>query len=177
MLPCWNNIIPGHTSISDAKQIMESSQTVTVVTYFDYLQEVDFIMSFAPLNIHSVYGSISADDGIVSVIWTSGKTGITIDDVIAQNGIPEYVISTPFGGGGNTLVILYSDQGIATMLPKQVKEVSRFTKIGALVLFDTQKFLLSDNNLPIGELEGKNLQELIYQWKGYGEINDLYPPK
>jgi hypothetical protein len=55
--------------------------------------------------------------------------------------------------------------------------VSRYTEVETLVLFDAEKFRLLDNNLPIGELKGKNLQELIYQWKGYGEIYELYPPK
>lgn len=177
LLPCWNNITPGDTTILEAKQIMASSQGKIEVVYFDYLQEVDFLISLDPLGMQEAHGTIASDAGKVSTIWISGKTQTTMKEVITQIGIPVHVISTRFGGGGITVVVLYPQHGVAFLLPKQTNEISERTEISALVIFDSRKFLLTDNNLPIGELEGKNIQELIYPWKGYGKINDLYPPK
>jgi hypothetical protein len=106
LLPCWNSITPGDTTINASRRIMADSQITTEVTYYDYLQEVDFEMSFDSLNMHKVNGRISSDNGIVSIIWIAGWTQVTLNDVIEQNGFPEYIISTKFGGGGNTLEVI-----------------------------------------------------------------------
>jgi len=177
LLPCWNNIIPGKTTIFEAKQIMTSSRSKFKVKYFDYLQEIDFIISLDPLGAQEVHGVIATDGGKVSTVWIGGKTGNTMKEVITEIDTPVFVISTRFGGGGITLAVLYPQKGVAVLLPKQSKGIFERTEISALLLFDSKKFSLDNNNLPIGELKGKNVQEIIYPWKGYGQINDLYPPK
>jgi hypothetical protein len=177
-LPCWNNITPGETTLLEAKGILESTPGMVEVNYFEYKQNVSFQMSLGELGVSKIYGDINGDP--VQDIWLAGKLNIDVNELFELLGSPNNISSTQFGGGGITFLGLYPSDGAAFKLLQREKEINQKTKISALWLFDPSEYehlIVNFQDFDIRIANGEDVFELMYPWKGYGNIYDLYPPK
>ena len=101
--PCWQNIAPGETSVSDAVDILESLGA-------DPLQAGIEGILFGTNGVPCC--QINSDDGeTVSAILLQLAPKMLLGDVIARLGEPTFVTGLPFSETEHALVLIYPESG------------------------------------------------------------------
>ena len=138
-LPCWNDITPGVTTTEEAKQILEKTAGIGAnnIDTYNTSPRIRFSLSLeTPCVNRKTLGRVESLDGNVIELQLMENLHIVIGDVVQRIGEPEYVISTPFIGGGNNFVVIYPDKGVAFYIPYDTEVVESGTQIISLILFD-----------------------------------------
>lgn len=179
-MPCWNNIIPGITPAEDAKQILENIKGIGVdnVRTYDDLRLIRFSLNLETPGINrETLGLVESLNGTVLDLRLMENLNLVFNDLSQQIGMPEYVISTPFIGGGNLFVLIYPSKGVSFDIWYDEEEIRSETKITSLTLFDVSNYdYLLDNGV-LSVYSAGEIKEIMYQWKGFGSIEELYPPR
>jgi len=179
-LPCWNGITPGVTTTEEAKQILENTEGIGAnnVDTYNTSSRIRFSLSLETPGINrKTVGLVESLGGKVIELQLAENLHIVFDDVVQRVGEPEYVISTPFIGGGNVFAAIYPNKGVAFYIPYDTEVVELGTQITSLILFDPTDF---DHWLDIASFtiaKAEETKKIMYPWKGYGSIEELYPPR
>jgi len=181
VLPCWQGITPGLTTISDALQALENSPLICKNSLqFDepssssgraFWNWKDSVASPG-----DDYPVLKWEGGIVIRITLFLGTNVSVEEIIAKFGVPEQVSASDLGlpeavEWGVTLY--YPSTGFAAQIislsgPDE-EELNPSDVITYIVLLAPS---------PIEEMIpslGRNIENTqIYDWKGYGNVVDLY---
>ncbi|NOH04084.1 MAG: hypothetical protein HND47_20000 [Chloroflexi bacterium] len=181
-LPCWNDITPGVTPPEEAKQILENTEGIGAanVESFYQLVEIHFSLFLEMPGLNpKIRGDIFSDGTKVTELWLVGNLNVTFDDIIQRIGEPEFVISMPFIGGGNTFVSVYPSKGVSFRISPELKIIAADTEISTLTLFAPTDYdrHLEGGTFTLGKLDASGTQKIMYPWEGYGNIEELYPPR
>lgn len=181
-LPCWNDIKPGFTTVEDAKAILENTKGIgkeNVKTLYESV-EIHFSVSLdSPGVDQETRGDVFSDGRTVRELWLVNNLGISLGDLSDEIGEPDYVISLPFTGGGNTIIIIYANSGVSIQLSYETETIDSKSEIITLMLFDPADYyrLVSEGKFSQGGYNAEETQEIMYPWKGYGGIEESYPPR
>jgi protein-disulfide isomerase len=101
--PCWQNITPGETTISDAHTIVEQLATANI------MQEGTNGFAFS-VGTETMCCQIASQDGVtVSMMFLQLTPNNTLGDVIEVHGEPTYVDGEPFNDSEYIMTLFYSD--------------------------------------------------------------------
>ena len=188
--PCWFGITPGITQKNDLVRLSKSNLTDNVsniVEDDDGWNIFDYILFLTLKSEDEV--EIYTIDGIVARISFANRKGISsISNMIDLFGEPEYVARSSIPGPGSSFLfpssayhewffVIYPKTGVVFGLDTYYfgKNIQPNTKITDLQYFDTGKFdlLLHKGSLVYSTEEYS--EDQFIGWKGYGEIDDIYP--
>ena len=193
-LPCWNNITPGQTNRDqlirivadleavDQKSVIKnssSSSTHDEVVFFNmYLNSrVSGVADFR--------GQASLLRGVVTTLILCGKLGMTIDEVTQIIGDPEYIITNGNLAGGRDVILLNPQKGIyywylTNLLPENMRqEITKSIEIYCLSMFDLNMYdqMLEAGEFSMGHYNKEETLTVMYQWIGYGNLDQNYPSR
>jgi hypothetical protein len=166
--------------MEEAKQILENTKGIGAnnVRVYDPSHRIRFSLFLETPGINrETLGLVESLGGKVAELRLMENLNLVFGDVVQRIGEPEYVISAPFIGGGNVFVALYPAKGVSFDIPYTSKEVGAETEIKTITLFDPADYerLLGNRVFSVYDVEGT--KEIMYPWKGYGNIKELYPPR
>ena len=89
-LPCWYNIVPGDTTITEAENILYKIDFVDVRSVDKKYQEESFRTTISWIAVHpyDIHGKVLGEEGIVKRLRIEGKFGISLDDIFDNYGPP-----------------------------------------------------------------------------------------
>jgi hypothetical protein len=182
---CWNNIVVGETSRQDFLKIISTLPNVdqaSITTSTTNGGLFDEVISF------QLYGNPGKKDSLVTIsartknqkivfMTFQGDLGSTFQNIFEAFREPDSVSCLwTFDGGINTHFI-NSVQGleITQYFSSEKSKVSADTQVRNLSLFDPDQYgTYLESDLLTGDYRGF----IMYPWKGYGKIEDLYwPPR
>lgn len=181
-LPCWNGITPGVTPVEDAVEILKSTEGVGAdnVNIFYQSVEITFYLFLETPGIDKkVRGEIFSDGKTVKELWLYNNLGVTFGDVFQEIGEPEYVISMPFIAGGDTINVIYANVGVSIEPSQDTEVIESKTEILTLRMFNPFDYeqLLENGSLSEGGYSTEETLKIMYPWKGYGNVEELYLPR
>jgi len=175
--PCWENIVPGRSTVSDVREaenrlpLIDTERTAWVYKQNQY----DTIFSWNFLDSDVKGGWIYFKNGVVELIYLSGGFNVALETVVEKYGFPEFVIVgnsfTPglfTYGYQNQVHLIYEEAGmIISLKPNVNADIKASTKIDRVMFFDpteieaiTQEWVSAGL---LGELKRWN-------WQGYGRF-------
>jgi hypothetical protein len=182
---CWNNIIVGETNKQEFLKIVSALPNVDQASITSYMTNgglFDEVISF------QFYRNPGQKDSLVTVsartknqkvvfMTFQGDLGATFQTIFDAFREPDSVSSLwDFDGGINTHFI-NSVQGmeITQYFDSEKSTVHADTEVMNLSLFDPSQYsTYLESDLLTGDYKGF----IMYPWKGYGKIEDLYwPPR
>ena len=184
-LPCWNNVIPGKTTKDETLRIVNALESVDKDTIRVFLKPTNIFDGEIQFNIGlnefvATGTEIYLDGDIVAALSFSRRLGVTVGALIDKLGSPENIISMLQVERGSFVTAVYSTQGVGFgFYTDRDGVIQSNTSIDYLILFDPQYYerLLSERLFTAGNgLTLDDIQSHMHSWKGYGEIDKLYPP-
>lgn len=182
---CWNNIIVGETNKQEFLKIVSALPNVNQGSITSYMTNgglFDEVISF------QFYRNLAQKDSLVTVsartknqkvvfMTFQGELGATFQTIFDAFREPDSVSSLwVFDGGINTHFI-NSVQGIEIIqyFDSEKSTIQADTEVMNLSLFDPNQYsTYLGSDLLTGDYKGV----IMYPWKGYGKIEDLYwPPR
>lgn len=179
-LPCWNNIIPGKTTEKDFMVIIEELPNV----------DQDSIVNVGkPWNTfdNRIYVSVGRNldletyvlDDLVVMMDFSGALSMSFGQFIERIGYPDNIITIGGHDGSISVIALYPEKGVgyASFVNDSDLDIQQSDDVYSLTIFDPQRFIdiLDAGMFSNGFYNASQTQEMMYPWKGYGSINELYP--
>ena len=186
-LPCWNNIIPGHTTekdaiqtISDLSNVHKESIRIANEPWNIFDNQIDFSFGDAD-NTADVYIS----DGEVKMLYMCGSLNTTIGEITAKIGEPEKIISGGSIAGGRDIILINPTIGVSYFyntreISKEVEfEIKPEIEVDCLDLFDPTFFteLMEGGMFSMGHYNTYETLKVMYSWDGYGNLDEKYPPR
>ncbi len=191
--PCWRNLEPGKTNSAEALKAIKGYSDI----------KLDNISISGPWNIFSNFidfnlvtdekVQVYMIDDVVSLIMVSNLKGINFRNCIAKLGDPKYAAISSSLGPGLPIIpasdanhiwfsAIYPSTGIVlshdtynVWLGENLK-LAKTTFISQASIYDPKKFtLLLQKGFLIPSDSNGNSQNNLVAWKGYGDINLLYP--
>jgi len=185
--PCWNGITPGTTTYSEASQILTKLAGIDSENVVDLNQPwkifnryIRFVLyKNSPLTTVQTDGEIYFIDNEVVALLLQRNIGKTFGEMIEIAGKPEMLISMPFNGGGPEFTAIITSSGVMFEFYANSKELRSDTKIDNVIFFDPMYYeeLLDIGLFSQGAYNANETKTIIYPWKGYGSIDELYPPR
>jgi hypothetical protein len=193
--PCWNGLIPGETSENDAVKILNELPQVKPgsvrIWYPDGVHKGDSFYLISGEQVDLMF----QDDKLLYIGFSYPVKhvflNVTYQQLIDEFGDPGSIIRIDSYAGENlyTLFIsLYTDQGIAYSLftnrgwiifgfLTNITKISPGTHVDRLYYFDPENIdgLIDKGNISGGIFTSQDIDELTQPWKGYGNIEKLYP--
>ena len=185
-LPCWNNIVPGETTYSEALQIVSKldgiDQSKTEDLYAPwkiFSQQIWFYLYTDPsLAKVQTDGAVYFIDDKAAALILQRNVGRTFEEMVKLTGDPETIILMPFPGGPVFMAVVPS-KGVKYEFYSKSKELKPETQIDNVMFFDPSQYeaLLDAGMFSLGERDANKTREIMQPWKGYGNIQELYPMK
>jgi hypothetical protein len=183
-LPCWNNIIPGETTYSEALQIVSNldgidpGKTEDLGAPWDiFSQQIWFYLyTDGSLAKDQTLGALYFIDNKAAMLLLDDNIGRTFGELVEMTGVPEFIVST-YHPGGDSVIAINPAQGVAFEFKAKRDNLEQDTKIESLMLFDPAHYqnLLETGMFSWSQYNGEETMEVAYPWKGYGSIEELYP--
>jgi hypothetical protein len=188
--PCWRQITPGQTNRDSAVNIVDQFgdiDKVGVTKLQDGWNIFSYILSFGLISGEKV--EIYVIDDIVARISFSKSDGIaSFSECIDAFGDPEYIARSSILGAGPFFLPASSayHSWMFALSPKKGivfgydsystnPDLGQKTEISDIQFFDVQKYdQLLENGFLVYSENGFSKNKL-QTWKGYGNINELYP--
>lgn len=156
-IPCWQNIIPGETSLDEARTIIEEIEAVTIV------QDTDAGIAF----------TVTESDICCQVLVESGTTtvnaiilqlapNITLGQVIEMHGEPTFVSGEPYSSSEAIFTLFYVDLG--TIMNVHVE--------GENGQLGDDSLIISSIYVEEGLMSSVVTQNPLDNWKGYLTYNE-----
>jgi hypothetical protein len=191
VFPCWRGIDPGETHFQDALNMIkkfpdyDSKRTSVSDAWNIFSNFIDFELKTGE-NIR-----VYAIDDVVVLITFYNPRGITFEDCINNFGSPMYAAQYAKLGAGPIYLPMSEGKHVwfAALNPQQGVVFSYDTygnfelkpkaTISEISFFDTRLYEKLFENAFIIRFDPANnfMQEKLYVWKDYGNINELYPEK
>lgn len=183
-LPCWNNIIPGVTTYTDALQIIPAIKEIDSnsveplgAPWNQYSQQILFHL-YPELSNAKVQtdGHLDFMESKVAALTLRRNIHKTFEEMFEITGEPELVIPIPFPQGPSVMAISPS-KGVVYNFLARSGNLKPDTEIETVILFDPKRYqeLLNAGLFSWGEWSGEDTLKMAYPWKGYGYVEDLYP--
>ena len=187
-LPCWNGITPGETSWSDALQVIKGldgidSEKTNVITapWKVFNKQIWFYLySSSWLNTKQTDGAVYFINDKVVALSLHRNVGITFGEMVERTGEPVTIISLPFNGANPVVMAIIPLQGVEfEFYAKSNDELQPETEIDNVMFFDSAHYedLLDAGMFSLGGYDAEATQRIMYTWRGYGDIKELYPPR
>jgi hypothetical protein len=190
--PCWNGLVPGETSADDTFTILKQLPQVThnSITFKKpgiFQMEASFL-----LNSGEEVELVFQNDTLIYIrFFYPGQfisLNITFQQLIEEFGEPDSIIRD-FTFAGECLITLFisldEEKGMAYDFIEDpichelfaIKKISPGTHISDLFYYDPDYFteLIDNGNISSGIFTSQDLNKLKQPWKGYGNIEKLYP--
>jgi hypothetical protein len=164
--PCWQNIIPGETTLDEAVNILENSPDLTVISKSEY--SVSWVFN----QNKDEGGTLGApDDGVVGTIWIGSASDkrLPVKTVVAFYNYPKYLKPDDCREGMCTVLLIYPDQGM--FLSVYVENTGNTTAPKFMVLPDTSVdriYFFAPGIASFQELSFHNF-DLLLDWNEYRE--------
>lgn len=101
--PCWQNITPGETTLSEARTIVEQLATANIV------QEGANGFAFS-MGTDTMCCQIASQDGVtVSMMFLQLAPNNTLGEAIIVHGEPDFVDGEPFNDSENIMILFYPE--------------------------------------------------------------------
>ena len=154
--PCWQNIVPGETSLADALRIVSALDTVTV------LQQTEQAFQFGRPDAPACC-QVSADETLtVDAIILQFAPEMTMGDALAKHGEPLFFRGQPYRQSEAILWFYYPE--LFTMIQVVVPGVDGSLQAGSL--------LVAAYYLREKDMSGALAAGMFSQWKGYASYQD-----
>lgn len=179
-IPCWNEITPGYTTQDKALEITKSISNRSANLFSQPWKIFEEYVRFSfDLNDKEIQGEIYFIDKKVNTLVLSGETGLTIGDMVNEIGNPENIVSISFDGGGPILIAIYPQKGVEFEMFARSENLKQEASISNLMFFDITYYesLLENGMFSMGTYDATETKKIMYTWKGYGKIKELYPPR
>lgn len=191
--PCWRGIEPGKTSSSDALSVVRSfaDTNQNSISISDPWNIFSGLVYFQ-LKPGKVVRIFSINDTVALITFESIEGEVTFNDFISAIGTPTYVYHTMVLGPGFPLLpasdadhpwlyAIYPSRGVSfgsDMYNVWLGPTYSFresSKITEIQYFDPEEYdLLLEKGFVVSISSGFSPSDL-YSWKGYGNLNELYP--
>jgi hypothetical protein len=178
-LPCWNGIILGQTTEQDLLLILKDLQVVNkksigaITASGVFESRISFrIGEKRDDGQYPGFAFMYIKNGKVASMEFVGGFELTIDEIIGMFGEPDYVYTTYSHNGDVDLRFFMPKKGAVAILTK--------TRNNA-VISTAETLEIIDPNLysaviqSIYTFDGDSTP--FYQWVGFGDVYDTYPPK
>lgn len=180
--PCWQGIVPGTTTRSQAIEILESSRYVRKGS----VQEAGTATRGGcewrwRVSGRRLQPSLWWQDGVVQEITLGLTYDLVIEDAIGQFGPPEALSA---GEGGTPehwywiVSLHYPAQGmeLRAYTPEYSTALESSTEVGVVVLFAPTTLLerISTTDAGSDAAEESVAPELMRPWMGYGDLFEIY---
>lgn len=193
-LPCWNDIYAGKTTKQDFLGVLDKLSIVDKNSIVEITQNRDIFNEFIYFSLYPEYvvnqhhlidvrSSFVGDK--IAHIYFSGKLNITFNDILTSVGEPENIIVQKNPLGGIWITVIYPAKGISFGYASRDKDSSTEKKLAStieiewLVLFDPEYYqqIMDARLFSMGWYGREDTEKIMYPWKGYGNIEELYPPR
>ena len=155
-VPCWQNITPGETALSDAITTIEQLASASI------LEQDANGLTFS-INSEEVCCQIGSQDGsLVNTVFLQLAPTNTLGDLIAVHGDPSFVTGEPFTDSEYIMTLFYADLNLAVYVivdgaDGQLSDESPIISV-----------IYTDDALMANVVESGNLTS----WDGYLTYND-----
>lgn len=184
-LPCWNNIILGETAYPDALQIISDIDGVDPSKTNDqnapwqiFSQQIWFYL-YTDTSFSGAQTDVALYfvDNKAAMMLINRNIERTYAELIEIAGEPKF-ISSVYHPAGTSIIAINPSKGIAFEFKAKKDTFNQDTQIDILMLFDPAQYqnLLKDGMFSWREYKGEEAVKILYPWKGYGSVDDLYPP-
>ena len=184
--PCWNGITPGETSYSEALQIVKRLKEIDAENIVDtkipwkiFNKQIWFYLykNSSQTKVQTDGAVYFLNDKVVALLLQR-NIGKTFSDMIEIVGEPEAIISMTLPGGG-VIMAIDSSKGIMFEFYAHSDQLQPETEIDNVMFFDTAHYeeLLDAAMFSMGSYDAKKTRKIMHLWKGYGNIEELYPLK
>lgn len=176
--PCWESIIPGKTTKSEALGILSIMEGVDLKTIKEYDQP------YLNYDAHLIWGfksdemgSLFFTDDRVELIRLSMIKTITLDEAVHTWGEPKFIVVTPLSGDYINYLVdyLYPEDGVwltvGNNLPKSGHiSIQEDSKIDEVSFFDPAQY----DQMQVSWLSNyakahsEKIDDLLHPWEGFG---------
>lgn len=176
--PCWRGIIPGVTSKTELVSLIEKT-TEDYNERFSLRGDGGEITCWEPREVKRPVCAYLENDVLFLLEFSDVNT--TIDKAFGLFDEPDHLaIKTTVGDyEERILYLLYAEKGISlihfdsTVPSRWIQEIQPNTKIQRVWYFDPSDFANLVDDGFIGD--AKLVDNAVFEWKGLGIIEDLYP--
>lgn len=149
--PCWQNITPGQTSLSEAVAI------VTAIDGLEIVQSGESAFVFRQDAGAACCQVVSRAGETISTILLQIAPITTIGEVIAIQGEPQYVTGQPFSETEAVIMLYYPEQNmlLSAMVPGQDGQLEKSSPVVTVVYATDEIFSEAFGSMPFDT------------WKGY----------
>ena len=183
-LPCWNGITPGQTTQPEVLKIIEGvdgldAEKTNVLNgpWQIFNKQVWFYLyTDSPLTRVPTDGAVYFIEDKVAALLLQRNIGRSFGDLIDIVGQPESIVSMPFVDGGTVVLAILPTKGVMFEFYAKSDQLQPDTQIDKVMLFDALRYeeLLNAKMFSLGHYDANNTRSIMYQWKGYGSIEELY---
>jgi hypothetical protein len=176
-------ITPGITSKQEFVNIIDSSsnikkeQRIFFPFYQDFLKTIDIKIKFQHLKPRIHFNTMFYEDK-VAVIEIYQNMDITLEEVITEFGIPEFVLVDGYAPHISRayLNLYYPSKGIIFSLPyKNIdSKCSPKDKATNIMIFDPKLFQFLITEGMITQIKNGKPENNFVPWSGYGIIREKY---
>jgi hypothetical protein len=109
----------------------------------------------------------------------SGALSMSFDQFIERIGYPDNIITISGHDGSISVMALYPEKGVgyASIVNEGDLHIRQSDDVYSLTIFDPKRFIdiLDAGMFSNGFYNASQMQEMMYPWKGYGSVEELYP--
>lgn len=188
--PCWNGIVVGETTENDLLKILSNLPEINQASIknnklsqsiFDNQIHFSFRQGWSLNNRPQLKGEIDIKNNIVTNLTLCGKISTSMSRLMEEVGEPEYIISGNSIGGGRTVILIDSKDGISYWFTADLRklEILPTTQIRCMHLFDVSLYeeMLEIGLFSSGYYNAEETRKVWYEWDGYGNLDEKYPPR
>lgn len=186
-LPCWNQLIPGKSTKEEVLIILSNLQVIDsksiiisgpVLGIFD--ESIEFQIKSQPgIGSIKIKGKAMFQSNQLSALhFYNTDIGITFGDVTELIDLPNEVITIGSRNGTPMVRLIKTSKGVSfgNSMGHEIN-ISPETSIDFLLLFPPDKYetILQSRILVDGFYDVTETKKITYPWKGYGNLDELYP--
>lgn len=188
--PCWNDVVVGQTTEDeflevlanlpdiDSESIRNNNQTLDI---FDHQITFSFRQGWSFDQQPKLRGYAYIKDDIIRVLLFCGEINTTMGALVEAVGEPEYIISGNDIGGGRTIILIDSQNGVDYSYTTELNnlEITADTQIDCVQSFDPSLYeeMLEAKIFSSGYYNAEETRKVWYPWDGYGNLDEKYPPR
>lgn len=188
--PCWNGITVGITTGTEMFAILKKlpivDQSIAVLNPWEiYDGGANFYLYPNGFFKHNVVVDSRFIKDKVANIGFCGDLGVSFGDVVEKTGDPNNIIFIPSPSGGLFVIAINQDIGVqfsydTANMPKNLRTgISPEIQIDCLIYFAPEFYdeMLDAAEFSAGHLNAEQTLKAMYPWKGYGNLEEKYPPR
>ena len=189
-LPCWNDIVPGQTTEDDLLKTLGNLPDIDQASLknthqrwniFDNQIFFSFRQGWTLSQRRKLRGEAHITNPMVSDLIICGEIQTSMGKIVEEIGEPEHIISGNNIPGGRTVILINSESGVQYWFTTELDnvEITSNTPIDCVGIFDPSMYekMLGAGLLSNGDYNAEETLKVWYPWNGYGNLDELYPPR